>query len=94
MIEGGAFLGGAVVATSKDGGLSVDYWSKRLSDGIISVADTAPPAIKDQAHAFKQNIEPLIRAYMQQACNSRVTDIIAQLEKAGHRDLADIIRRM
>lgn len=90
----GAMLGSAIVTTSNDGGLGVDHWSERLADNIISVSDTAPAPIRDQAMAFKDGIKPAIRHYMQAACDSRVTTIIAHLEKAGHRDLADIIRRM
>ena len=64
------------------------------TDKIISVSDTAPPQIKAQAHAFKNLCYKIIAYYMHEAIKNHMCTIGNQLEQQGHKDLAEIIRRL
>ena len=61
---------GNVIAVASDGGLPPEYWAKRATDQIIEIGDTAHPALREQAHAFKERIESVVLLYMKQAIES------------------------
>jgi hypothetical protein len=61
---------------------------------LISISDTADPALRDQAHAFKKQANQLIAYYMRQAIRSDRTTIYNALKDAGHPKLAEAIRRL
>lgn len=63
-------LGNVSVLTSDHGGHSVDEISELLLRRIISVAETAPPAIRAQAVEFQDSLRALIRHYMAEAVRS------------------------
>ena len=50
--------------------------------------------VKAQAEAFKESITNLILLYLKQAINSDRATVAGLLEKQGHKDMADIIRRL
>ena len=64
------------------------------TDKLISVSDTAPEPIRAQAHAFKDRCRFVIAYYMKEAINNHICTICNQLEAQGHKDLANIIRRL
>lgn len=82
------------VETTNNRGFTAEEWTERLLDKIIHIADTAPPAIKDQAIAFREAMRPAIVYYMKQAINSDRTTLAAKLKEAGHDDMADLIGRL
>jgi hypothetical protein len=53
-----------------------------------------PKEIKDQVKTFKDNIEKLIEEYMQNAIKSDRITINNQLDKAGFKESADLIRKL
>ena len=61
---------------------------------IISISDTAPAPIREQAHVFKEICKKVIAYYMQEAVNNHICTVCNQLEKQGQKDLANIIRRL
>tara|TARA_R110000796_G_scaffold107372_3_gene218131 strand:- start:4792 stop:5088 length:297 start_codon:yes stop_codon:yes gene_type:complete len=83
-----------LVNTTKGRGFTPEELSEQCVQKLISVADTAPPAIRDQARAFSKHIETLVAYYMRQAIHSDRTSVYNALNDAGHPDLADLIRRL
>jgi hypothetical protein len=61
---------------------------------LISISEDAPPAIRDQAYAFKNTIRPLLVHYMKEAVNSDRTTMYNVLRDNGHAEVAELIRRM
>lgn len=84
-------LGSVLVETTNGRGFSPEQWAERLLNKIIHVADTAPPAIRDQAIAFREAIRPAIVHYMKEAINSDRTTLSRKLTEAGHPEVAKII---
>lgn len=78
--------------TTQNRGLNADEIVALLMPRLLYVADTAPPAIRDQAAAFKSNIERLVHHYVVQAQKSQNTTICNILEQAGEHRAAEIIR--
>ena len=87
-------VGNLGVTTTDNRGLSVDEVSEMAVNKIISVSDTAPAPIRAQAHAFKDACKKIIMYYMHEAVKNRICTICNQLEQQGHKDLANIIRRL
>ena len=87
-------LGPVMVETTSGRGFTPEEWTERLLNKLIHIADTAPPAIKDQAIAFREAMRPAIVHYMKQAIKSDRTTLSAKLREAGHNDVADLIGRL
>lgn len=87
-------LGPVIVETTQGRGFTAEEWTDRLLNKLIHIADTAPPAIKDQAIAFREAMRPAIVYYMKQAIKSDRTTLSAKLREAGHNDVADLIGRL
>ena len=83
-----------LVNTSDHRGFTPEELSEQCVQKLISVSDTAPPAIRDQARAYKKHVETLVAFYMRQAIRSDRTTVYNALNDAGHPDLADLIRRL
>jgi hypothetical protein len=84
-------LGSVLVETTNGRGFSPEQWAERLLNKIIHVADTAPPAIRDQAIAFRESIRPAIVQHMKDAIRSDRTTLFNKLTQAGHPEVAKII---
>lgn len=87
-------LGSIEVHTTTEGGHPVEFWAKRCIERIIAVSDEAPEDVKNQVNEFKNNIEKVIELYMQNAIKSDRITINNKLEKAGHKESADLIRKL
>lgn len=87
-------IGNVTVVTTNHRGHTPEEWVELLLPKIIFVADSAPPAIRDQAHAFRDQLRPLLVQHMRYAIDSDRTTIANKLREAGHPDLADAIRRL
>jgi hypothetical protein len=61
---------------------------------VISISDTANPIIRDQARVFKNHLIKVLSVYMREAIKSDRTTVYNALLDAGHKDLAELIRRM
>ena len=83
-----------LVNTTKGRGFTPEELSEQCVQKLISVSDTAPPAIRDQARAYQKHVETLVAFYMRQAIRSDRTTVYNALNDAGHPELADLIRRL
>ena len=92
--KAGPELGIIEVHTTNEGGHPVDFWAKRCVERIVAISDQAPEEVKKQANDFKDNIEKVIEQYMQNAIKSDRITINNQLEKAGFKESADLIRKL
>jgi hypothetical protein len=59
-----------LVNTTKGRGFTPEELSEQCVQKLISVSDTAPPAIRDQARAYQKHVETLVAFYMRQAIRS------------------------
>ena len=82
------------VHTTENRGFTPEEVAARCTDKIVAVAETAPPAIRDQAVAYKKAVEIVIAQYMREAVRSDRTTVYNALKDAGHPELADAIRRL
>lgn len=82
------------VHTTTGRGFTPEEVAARCVEKLISVSDQAPPAIRDQARAFKTQIEQVVALYMREAIASDRTTVYNALKDAGHPDLAELIRRL
>lgn len=83
-----------IVKTSIDGGLSMDDLADACVSKIISVSETAPPEIREQAKFFRENLRILIKDYLTKAASSQKDTCIQTCIKGGQDDAANLIRRM
>lgn len=82
------------VKTTSGRGHSPEELAKMCGDKIVSVSDTAPAEIREQAVAFKRRIEAVSLHYIKQAVQSDRTTVYSALVDAGHPELAELIRRL
>jgi len=87
-------IGDIAVKTTNNKGLSPEYWTERIIDRLISISNNADPMVKAQAEAFKDNMTQVVLLYMKQAIASDRATVAGLLQKQGHKDMADIIRRL
>tara|TARA_R110002020_G_scaffold241191_7_gene454356 strand:+ start:562 stop:855 length:294 start_codon:yes stop_codon:yes gene_type:complete len=63
-------------------------------DKLMYVSEDAPPAIRDQATFFKDQLFVLVEHYMKQVVASDRTNVFNALTNAGYPQLAEMIRRL
>ena len=84
-------VGSVLVSTTEDNGNDPEFWAKAAADRIVSVGGNCHPLIAQQAEAFKQSVEKTAEFYIKEAIKSDRTTLIAELERQGHADMANII---
>jgi len=89
-----ASVGTLGVETTHFRGHTPEEWAKMAANRIVSISNTAPEPLRQQAHAFKKQVEVLLADYMHKAIESHMCTIGNNLEEHGHCDMADIIRRL
>ena len=82
-----------VVATSGRG-MTAEEVADLALNKLISISDTAPPELAAQAKAFKERMRMVLVHYMRQAIASDRTTVYNILNREGHPDLAELIRRL
>ena len=87
-------VGDLGVLTTHNRGHTPEEWAKMAANRIVSISNTAPEPIRQQAHAFKEQVEVLLADYMHKAVESHMCTVGNKLEEQGHGDMADIIRRL
>jgi len=87
-------IGNLGVKTTDYRGHTVDEVAEMATDRLVSISDTAPDNIKAQAHVFRDAARKVIAYYMREAVKNHICTVCNQLEQQGHKDLANIIRRL
>tara|TARA_R100000306_G_scaffold53597_1_gene50365 strand:- start:1070 stop:1360 length:291 start_codon:yes stop_codon:yes gene_type:complete len=92
--EGNAGVSDPLVFATTNRGHSPEEMAEMAMNKIMFVSSDAPPAIRDQALAHRENLKDILIFYMNRMAQSERTTIWALLRNQGHRDLAEIIRRL
>jgi len=66
----GAIVGAVTVSTTSNGGHPPEFWAQRVVDRLIYVGDQAPQPIRDQAHAYRDQMFQIVLAGIRQALAS------------------------
>ena len=82
------------VHTTSGRGFTPEEIAERAANKIISISDDANPAIRAQAHAFRKQLLKVLEFYMREAIKSDRTTVYNALTDAGHKELAELIRRL
>jgi len=82
------------VVTTQNRGQTPEEVAERCINKIVGISATADPVIRQQAEAYKTQIEQVIVHYMKQAIQSDRTTVYNVLLDAGEQKLADLIRRL
>ena len=93
-VDGETLAGNIKVRTTSGRGLNVEELAEMALPKLIYVADTACPALKEQAEMFRARIKILLMQYMHQAIKSDRTTLYNGLKKAGFPEVAEIILRI
>lgn len=80
------------VETTTNRGHPPEFWAKLAADRIVQVSDSAHPAIREQAVAFRDNVEKVILLYMKRAIQSDRTTVYNLVTEAGQPNLAELLR--
>ena len=87
-------IGQVVVTTTVNKGHDPEFWAETIADRVVSVGGNCHPLIAQQAQAFKEAVKATALYYIKEAIKSDRTTLIAEFERQGHKDMADIIRRL
>ena len=82
------------IQTTDNRGQTPEEVAERSVNKIIGVSDNAHPAIREQAHAYRREMEKIIAIYMRQAIKSDRTTVYNAIKDSGNPKLAEYIRRM
>ena len=87
-------VGNVFVATTENKGHDPEFWAQAAAGRIVSVGGSCHPVIAQQAEAFKEAVRATALHYIKEAIKSDRTTLIAELERQGHKDMADILRSL
>ena len=87
-------VGSVLVATTEHKGHDPEFWAETIADRVVSVGGNCHPLIAQQAEAFKEAVRATALYYIKEAIKSDRTTLTAELERQGHKNMADIIRRL
>ena len=87
-------VGSVGVKTTNNRGFTPEEVAELCVDRLMVVSNDAPPAIRDQALAHKERMKSVIAVYMKQAIQSDRTTVYNAISDAGHKKLAEYIRKM
>ena len=82
------------VHTTNGRGFTPEEIAERCANKIIAISDDANPAIRAQAHAFREELVKTLVFYMREAVESDRTTVYNALTDAGQVELAKHIRRL
>lgn len=83
--------GRLMAVATQDRGLNAEELADMALNKIVSVADTAPAPIRDQAMAFRGRVRGVLVRYLAQAAQSERATIAAELRRAGFGAMADVV---
>ena len=86
--------GTCVVHTTKNRGFTTEEIAERAIPKVVSIAEGANPEVREQAEAFKRRLFHVIVKACNDAIQSDRTTLANLLTQQGHKDMADILRRL
>lgn len=93
MSTGLADLGCALVRTTVNRGFTPEEIAERALDKIMYVGENAPPVIRDQALAFREQLRGILVYYMREAVKSDRTTQIFKFQEAGYPELIKLLEQ-
>ena len=87
-------VGDVTVTTTENGTLPTEYWAERATECVVRIGDNAPPAIAEQARAFRDTIHKAIDYFIKEAIKEDRSKVITLLRSAGHNDLANSVEKL
>lgn len=84
-------LGTPIVVATQNRGMSPEEWVDLALSRILSISETTPMPIREQALAFQENLRALLLFYFKKVAKSERTTIAALLRKEGFPHIADKI---
>tara|TARA_R100000234_G_scaffold87654_1_gene56182 strand:+ start:427 stop:717 length:291 start_codon:yes stop_codon:yes gene_type:complete len=93
-VEVKADINNVNVYTTHNRGFLPEEIAERAVEKIVSVSEGSSPQVKAQAEAFKSRVYHVIVLACKDAINSDRTTMHNLLTKQGHKDMADILRRL
>jgi len=87
-------IGNVTVTTTENGTLPTEYWAERATECVVRVGDNAPPAIAEQARAFRDTIYKAIDYFIKEAIKEDRSKVVTLLRSAGHDDLANSVEKL
>lgn len=91
---GNSSIGDFTVTATQNRGLNTDELTNLAVNKIISISATADPVLRQQAEAGRERMRMIIRAALNQAIKSDRLTLAHLLESQGHKDMADILRKI
>ena len=82
------------VETTDNRGFTPEETAERCVNKLIGISNNAHPSIREQAHAYRKEMEKIIAIYMRQAIKSDRTTVYNAIKDSGNIKLAEYIRRL
>jgi|TARA_R110000803_G_scaffold182993_1_gene245354 hypothetical protein len=90
----GTSVGVANVVTTNGRGLNPNELANLTVNKIIRISESANPIIRQQAEVYKENLMAILVRSFVQAQKSERTTLYNLLKSQGHKDMAEIIKRL
>lgn len=87
-------LGRVSVVTNYDGGHTPEAYARRMAMTVISVADTAPEPIRNQALSFQKEIQSRLLSMIKDALDRERRNAVDILKENGMEIAAMLIRKV
>jgi len=82
------------VHTTENRGHTPEEVAELCVNRLISIGDNSHPALQAQARAFRDRMLAVVTQYVKMGIEQDRATISAELSKAGHSDMAEILRRL
>ena len=82
------------IETTDNRGFTPEETAERCVNKFIGISNNAHPSIREQAHAYRKEMEKIIEIYKRQAIKSDRTTVYNAIKDSGNPKLAEYIRRM
>ena len=87
-------IGNVLVTTTTNKGHDPEFWAQTLAERVVNVGGNRHPDIAQQPEEFKEAVKATALHYIKEAIKSDRTTLTAEFDRQGHKDMADIIRRL
>ena len=85
-------IGSPTVVTSTNGGLSAEQITTLCCNKIVQVSENAAPAVKEQAVAFRAQLEVVVHGYVTKAMQEERETCVQIAVRGGYPELAELLR--